>query len=213
VFEGRAGGLFVAYDATTGQQLWAFDAQATAQGGPVGYQVGETEYIAIAIGNGGSSYLAGALGVPQKKGTPTGRVVAFRLDGTAPYPRVETALDPVPPPPVVEASAATLARGAAQFGAYCAGCHGFGAISGQVTPDLRRSGLIHSDVAFRQVVQGGALLSEGMPRFGAAISADDLEAIRAFLANEARYIYGQEHKIPSAPAAQTPVAPVDAGPQ
>ena len=192
VFQGKSGGELVAYDAARGSRLWSFDAQSTAQGGPVSYAIDGEQYIAIAIGNGGSSYLAGGLGVPQRKGTPTGRIVAFKLNGTAVYPRVDTALDPVPEPPPVPASPERLARGAERFGAYCAGCHGFGAISGFVTPDLRRSATLHSAEAFRIIVQDGALLARGMPRFGNGIPVDDVEAIRAFIASEARYIHGLE---------------------
>jgi mono/diheme cytochrome c family protein len=204
VFEGKSGGEFVAYEAASGAALWSFDAQATAQGGPVSYAVHGTQYIAIAIGNGGSSWLAGGLGVPQKKGTPTGRVVAFKLNGDAPYPRIDTALDPIPPPPALSTAPATLARGADQFAAYCAGCHGFGAISGFVTPDLRRSGYIQSREAFRSVVHDGALKDHGMPRFGDYISADDLETIRAFVASEAHYIFNVEHGMTQLSPAASP---------
>jgi PQQ-dependent dehydrogenase (methanol/ethanol family) len=192
IFEGKSGGEFVAYDAFNGTKLWSFDAQATAQGGPASYAVNGEQYIAIAIGNGGSTYLAGGLGVPQQKGTPTGRVVAFKLNGSAIYPRVDTTLDPVPPPPVIKTSAVSIAHGAQQFGAYCAGCHGFGAISGFVTPDLRRSAQIQSAAAFRSIVQDGALLANGMPKFGTVVSTQDLESIRAFLAGEARFIFDQQ---------------------
>jgi PQQ-dependent dehydrogenase (methanol/ethanol family) len=202
----KAGGEFIAYDAASAERLWSFDVQATAQGGPVSYEVGHDQYIAIAIGNGGSSWLAGGLGVPQQKGTPTGRVVVFKLHATALYPRIDTRLDPVPPPPAVNATPSILARGADQFAAYCAGCHGFGAISGFVTPDLRRSAYIQNAAAFSSVVHDGLLFDHGMPRFGNLISAADVEAIRAFVADEARYIFSVEHGAP-APAAPPGGAP------
>jgi len=214
VFECKAGGEFVAYDATTGERLWAFDVQATAQGGPISYALGGDQYVAIGIGNGGSSWLAGGLGVPQQKGTPTGRVVAFKLHGAADYPRIDVRLDPVPLPPSLSATPDMRRRGAEQFGAYCAGCHGFGAISGFVTPDLRRSAYIQSAAAFRSVVEDGLLREKGMPRFGAVISAGDLEDIRAFLASEARFIYGVERGSSttlSAPAQPNAPAPLPTG--
>ena len=190
VFESESTGNFEAFDALTGAKLWSFDAQATAQGGPISYQIDGVQYIAIAIGNGGSSWLAGGLGVPHQKNLPVGRVVVFRLNGNAPYPRINTALLPVPLPPVIAGSTPELvAHGAKVFNTYCAGCHGFGAISGDVTPDLRRSGFIQDADAFASVVTEGALLQNGMPRFGAAISNPDVESIRIFLASEAHYLY------------------------
>jgi mono/diheme cytochrome c family protein len=140
-------------------------------------------------------------------------VVAFKLNGNAAYPRIDTALDPVPPPPALSTAPATLARGADRFAAYCAGCHGFGAISGFVTPDLRRSGYIQSREAFRNVVHDGALLDHGMPRFGDNISADDLENIRAFIADEAHYIFNVEHGVTPVSQAASPAsaAPLPTG--
>ncbi|MEY2926247.1 MAG: Quinohemoprotein alcohol dehydrogenase precursor [Pseudomonadota bacterium] len=190
VFQSAASGIFSAYNAATGKRLWSFDAQATAQGGPISYRIGGTQYVAIAVGNGGASWLAGGVSSPQRKGPPTGRVLVFKLGGNAAYPRVNTAPVPVPPPPVIAASPATIASGAKSYASYCAGCHGFGAISGQVTPDLRRSGAIQNREGFRAVVQDGALISAGMPRFGGSISAGDVEDIRAFLASEARFTMG-----------------------
>jgi PQQ-dependent dehydrogenase (methanol/ethanol family) len=216
VFESKAGGEFVAYDAMKGTRLWSYDAQATAQGGPISYEIDGEQYIAIAIGNGGSTWLAGGLGVPQKKGTPTGRVLVFKLGGTASYPRVDTRLDPVPAPPVIPLSPERVAQGANMFGNYCAGCHGFSAISGFVTPDLRRSAAIQDAATFRSIVRDGALLGNGMPGFGKRLSVENVENIRAFVASEARYIYGLEHgrlPPPSASRGHETEAGVTGGPQ
>ncbi len=188
VFQSAGSGIFSAYDAATGQRLWSFDAQAAAQGGPITYRIAGTQYVAIAVGNGGSSWLAGGVTSPQKKGPPTGRVLVFRLGGNALYPMVATAPEPVPVPPAIAASPAIIASGAGTYAAYCAGCHGFGAISGQATPDLRRSATIQDREAFRATVQDGPLLGGGMPQFGAAISASEVESIRAFVASEAKFL-------------------------
>jgi quinohemoprotein ethanol dehydrogenase len=191
VFQSAASGYFNAYNAATGTLLWRFDAQATAQGGPISYQIDGTQYIAIAIGNGGSAWLAGGMATPQKKGPPTGRVLVFKLGGRAIYPRVATIPEPVPEPPVIAASAQTIASGGRSYAQYCAGCHGFGVISGQVTPDLRRSAAIQDRETFRMIVQDGALLANGMPRFGDVFDKDEAEAIRAYIADEARFIRGK----------------------
>lgn len=187
VFQSNAMGEFVAFDARDGHRLWEFDAQATAQGGPISYRVGDEDYIAIAIGNGGSGWLAGGLGVPALANLPTGRVLAFKLGARAAYPRMARQLPPVPEPPPLTTDILVLKDGARLFGTYCAGCHGFGAISGHVTPDLRRSGVLQSAEAFQQVVSEGLLEARGMPRFGGALSPEQLEKIRAWLADEARF--------------------------
>jgi quinohemoprotein ethanol dehydrogenase len=191
VFQSAASGYFNAYDAATGKLLWHFDAQATAQGGPISYRIGGIQYIAIAIGNGGSAWLAGGMATPQKKGPPTGRVLVFKLGGKAIYPRVATSPGPVPKPPVIAASASTITAGGKSYAQYCAGCHGFAAISGQVTPDLRRSDAIQDRETFRAIVLDGALLANGMPRFGGVVDKDEAETIRAYLADEARFIRKQ----------------------
>ncbi|MEY4375682.1 MAG: Quinohemoprotein alcohol dehydrogenase precursor [Pseudomonadota bacterium] len=188
VFQSAATGEFVAYDAGNGSKLWYFDAQATAQGGPISYRIDGEQYIAIAVGNGGSSWLAGGLGVPALANLPTGRILAFKLGGSAAYPRIDRQLPTVPEPPSLLRDAATLKAGAKLFGIYCAGCHGFGAISGHVTPDLRRSGVLQSAEAFREVVKAGLLEKQGMPRFGDALTAEQVEQIRAWLADEARFV-------------------------
>jgi quinohemoprotein ethanol dehydrogenase len=188
VFQSAARGFFSAYDARTGKPLWRFDAQATAQGGPISYRIRGTQYIAIAVGNGGSAWLAGGMATAQKKGPPTGRVLVFKLGGKAHYSRVATAPDPVPEPPAIAASPQIIAAGAKSYANYCAGCHGFGAISGQVTPDLRRSAALQDGETFRMIVQDGALRANGMPGFGAVIDKQEVEAIRAYVADEARFI-------------------------
>jgi mono/diheme cytochrome c family protein len=188
VFQSAASGYFNAYNAASGKLLWHFDAQATAQGGPISYRIGGTQFIAVAIGNGGSAWLAGGMATPQKKGSPTGRVLVFKLGGKASYPRVATSPEPVPEPPFIAASPQAIAKGARSYANYCAGCHGFGAISGQVTPDLRRSSTIQDRETFRAIVQDGALLANGMPRFGAVVDKEEVDAIRAYIASEARFI-------------------------
>jgi quinohemoprotein ethanol dehydrogenase len=188
VFQSAATGVFSAYDAATGKRLWNFDAQATAQGGPITYRIGGTQYVAIAIGNGGSHWLAGGLTSPQRKGTPTGRVLVFRLGGSLPYRKVDTALGAVPVLSALSLSKEQIDRGARKYATFCAACHGFGAISGQVTPDLRRSPILLSAKEFHTVVKQGVLLQNGMPKFGNELPDADVEAIRAFIADEARFI-------------------------
>jgi quinohemoprotein ethanol dehydrogenase len=192
VFQSAATGVFSAYDALTGKRLWSFGAQATAQGGPITYRIGGVQYVAIAIGNGGSHWLAGGLTSPQRKGTPTGRVLIFKLGGSLPYARVDTVLGEVPVLPDIAFSKEQIDRGAHKYATFCAACHGFGAISGQVTPDLRRSSALLSAGDFNATVKQGALLKNGMPKFGSELPDVDVEAIRAFITDEARFIQNEK---------------------
>jgi PQQ-dependent dehydrogenase (methanol/ethanol family) len=191
VFESNGEGTFAAYEARTGALLWSFDAQATAQGGPIAYAIDGEQYIAIAVGNGGSSFIAAGLFAPQRRSLPVGRVVVFKLGGEGSYERVDTALAPVPEPPDITLSPVRLDDVAARYGAYCAGCHGFGAVSGQVTPDLRRTAYIQTREAFYAVVGEGLLAERGMPRFGDQLDGDQIEELRAFIAREARFLRGE----------------------
>lgn len=192
VFESNGEGIFAAYDAATGAVLWSFDAQATAQGGPITYAIDGEQYVAIAVGNGGSTWLAAGVFVPQRRSLPHGRVIVFKLDGEAIYELIDTALAPAPaPPPAIFLPSARLAQAAQTFGAYCAGCHGFGAVSGQVTPDLRRTPYIQTREAFQAVVGQGLLAERGMPKFGDSLSDSQIENLRAFIAGEARFLRGE----------------------
>jgi len=190
VFQSGADGVFRSMNAATGKLLWQFDAQATAQGGPITYSIGGTQYVAIAIGNGGAHWLAGGLSSPQRKPLPTGRVLVFRLGANAAYPRIDTAPEPTTAPVRVTVDRGILEKGARKYAEFCAACHGFGAISGQVTPDLRRSMITGDKAAFRQVVKDGALLQNGMPAFGSELGEQDVEAIRAFVIDEAIFLAG-----------------------
>ena len=191
VFESNAEGVFSAYNARNGDILWSFEAQATAQGGPVSYAIDGEQYVAIAVGNGGSSFIAAGLFAPQRRTLPVGRVAVFKLGGEGSYERVDTALSPVPEPPDITLSSARLDDVATRYGAYCAGCHGFGAVSGQVTPDLRRTAYIQTREAFYAVVGDGLLETRGMPKFSEQLSPGEIEDMRAFLAGEARFLRGE----------------------
>ena len=189
VFESTGAAELVAYDASSGAQLWSSDIQSVAQGGPISYQLDGEQYVAVACGNGGSNFLAAAALMRVKPAPERGRVIVFKLGGSGQLPAITRTLPPVPPPPEASSDEAVLRAGARRYAEYCAGCHGFSAISGQVLPDLRRSTYIQDRNVFRLVLQQGLLANRGMPDFGRQISAGDIEAIRAYVASEARFAY------------------------
>ena len=68
--------------------------------------------------------------------------------------------------------------------AKCVMCHGAGAVSGGYAPDLRASPLFASKTALKAVVQQGAKMPLGMPRF-TDLTDDDVDAIETFVRHRA----------------------------
>ena len=151
------------------------------------YELGGEQYIAVLSGFGG----ANGLNVPYVDGAKVGqgRILAFKLDGTAslpPYmpaaPRPATVVKKEP-----DWTEATVREGATNYG-NCVFCHGFSAISIGVVPDLRRSPIIADKEAFANVVLKGALESQGMPNLSNRVTPAQLETIRACLADRAHQL-------------------------
>jgi quinohemoprotein ethanol dehydrogenase len=184
VFQGTADGHFDAYEASSGQLLWSFAAETGVMAAPISYSVGGRQYVAVVAGYGGAIPLA----LPAFDGThswPNGRVLVFALGGRTQLPAFTGA--PAPANPGTDTwPAQTLARGRDLYGINCLGCHGMGTLSSGVVPDLRRSGALASREAWQRIVIGGALSNAGMVSFEKYLSSDDAEAIRGYVANEAR---------------------------
>jgi alcohol dehydrogenase (cytochrome c)/quinohemoprotein ethanol dehydrogenase len=82
------------------------------------------------------------------------------------------------------ADTASIGRGERMFGQFCGPCHGGAAVGGGVTPDLRGSALLSSDV-FYDVVLKGILKDAGMVSFKSALSHDDVTGIRNYIIHRA----------------------------
>jgi quinohemoprotein ethanol dehydrogenase len=188
VFQGNGGGEFAAYDARNGKRLWSFDAQTGIIASAMSYSVDGEQYIAIMAGWGGGLPLSGG-GITAVTGRENGpnRLLVFKLGGTtqlAPLPPTRTPgvpIDaPLPPPPT------SAGRGAQIYSRYCFRCHGIGAVSGGLTPDLRYSDIISQKSAFADVVLNGVLVNAGMTSFAKQIDPQGAEDIRAYLITRAR---------------------------
>ena len=57
VFQGTGDGQFLALDARTGKTLWSTDNQAATLAGPISYEIGGEQYIAVLGGYGGAFFL------------------------------------------------------------------------------------------------------------------------------------------------------------
>ena len=66
-----------------------------------------------------------------------------------------------------------------------------GAVSGGLLPDLRRAPSLQDAGVWRETVRG-ARAANGMPDFSRWVSDADAEAVRAYVAGEARGLYAEE---------------------
>jgi quinohemoprotein ethanol dehydrogenase len=195
VFAGNSGNGFAAYRADTGEQLWSTDVQTGAMAGPVSYEVNGEQYVAVVAGfrQTGSYY------APNYS-----RLLVYKLRATARLPEAIPFPAPVLNPPAAFATTAVVSHGEEIYGRFCSTCHGSDGLSRGMFPDLRYSGALNSAEAFKAIVIDGALMQNGMVSFAKGISAEDAEAVRAYVVSRAI-----EAKTLQPPAAPVPVpAPV-----
>ncbi len=185
VFQGNSDAELVAYDAASGERLWSAETQTGILAPPVTYSVNGEQHVAVVAGWGAVSALfLGPLANPDGTKRNVSRVLSFKLGGNAELPPLPDL--PVPPPPPEDfGSKDQIQAGAAHYTRICSVCHGVGAISGGVLPDLRHSAYAANAEAWNSVVIRGALSDRGMISFEPIFTDDDAEAIRAFVVNQA----------------------------
>ncbi|MBJ20467.1 MAG: PQQ-dependent dehydrogenase, methanol/ethanol family [Deltaproteobacteria bacterium] len=180
VFQGSGLGRFSAYEASGGRLLWSSKIGIDVMAPPVSYRIDGEQYIAVLAGTGGS---AGAHATVFDHDN-AGRVLAFKLGG-------EAAMPPVAKRPERSVSVARLpvpseivARGRRVYAENCFTCHGIGAKSSGLVPDLRTATpATHAE--WEAIVRGGIRSDKGMPSFAASVSPADAEAIRAYVLERA----------------------------
>jgi quinohemoprotein ethanol dehydrogenase len=179
VFQGAVDGAFSAFDARNGKPLVAIQTGTGIEAGPISYAVDGIQYVAVLAGFGGAmnqiGYPSGSAALHYENRE---RVLVFKLKGGAvPLPPLRHR-DAQPLPMAVTADPKVLERGMNLID-RCAACHGFrGSANGY--PDLwNLSPATHA--AFKSIVLDGALSYAGMPSFKDALSAEDVEAIQAFI--------------------------------
>ncbi len=177
VFQGTADGRFVAYSADKGDKLWEFSVRAGVIASPVTYELDGVQYVSIMAGWGGAFPLTGGDG----KGTSpaAGRLLTFVLNGKQPLSDV-IAQKPTVSPIGVTASPETIEVGATLFAQWCAVCHGLGAAGGGATADLRYSHPTTFD-KYRDIVLDGKYQGMGMPSLKRWLTAEQVDAIRAYV--------------------------------
>lgn len=182
LFQGNAEGEFVAYTADTGERLWSQFAQTGVVAGPVTYSVGGEQYVAVAAGWGGSFALVGGELASRSKGAVSNpRVLVYKLNA-------ENTLPPMPEPAQMAAitpmetvgDEAMIIEGHRLYMASCHMCHGDRAVSGSSIPDLRKMSADTWEL-FKPIVLGGLRHEQGMVGFAETLSAEDTDAIYAYL--------------------------------
>jgi quinohemoprotein ethanol dehydrogenase len=186
VAQGDTLGNLNVYRADSGQKLWSMPVQTAIMAGPMTYEVDGQQYIAVLAGwGGGYAILGGELS--KKSGGHEhnrGRILAFKLRGTASLPAVPVEPAKVLNPPAQTADAATIDSGRKLYGRYCLVCHGADVVSGGVNPDLRYSGFLGNNGWFK-IVLDGALKEQGMVSFSQVLEHQKADAIRSYVIQRA----------------------------
>ncbi len=182
VFQGQLDGKFNAYAADTGKLVWSFQTHAPVLAPPISYAVDGRQYVTVLTGISGHTSLTGAdlqrFAIDYR--TMPRRVLTFALGGKAGLPPRETPVMTPPDDPDYRTDEAAATRALMPYGQNCMTCHGFDAVAGGSGPDLRMSGIPLSAEAFREVVKSGALVQNGMPKFG-ELSDQTIEDIRQYI--------------------------------
>jgi quinohemoprotein ethanol dehydrogenase len=189
VFAGSADGRFRAFRAQDGEPLWEVASQTGIMAPPVTYTIDGEQTVLVAAGWGG-----GAIAGPRVDEAiinhyrNEGRVLAFKLGGTAPMPENQPRETRPPAPPPVTASADELARGKSLYHRDCVLCHGFAVESALIVPDLRYlSPERHRQ--FDGIVLGGLDASRGMPSFAKELSAEEAALIHQYINEQAQKLF------------------------
>lgn len=176
VFQGTADGRFIAYNATTGEQLWEAPTGTGVIAAPSTYLVDGKQYVSIAVGWGGVYGLAQRATDRQGPGT----VYTFAVGGKAPAPAfVKYQMDKLVAG--VKYDPAHVPTGTALYVSNCVFCHG--------VPGVDRGGnipnLAYMDAAYIEnldkFVYKGPATERGMPDFTGKLSMDDVQKIKAFI--------------------------------
>lgn len=185
VFQGNKAGEFVAYDATNGNRVWSSKLSGDASAAPMTYEIDGEQYVSVLSGWGSTSNLIYGVALDKPVSAEPGRVITFKLGGTAEMPNpleynvVET------PKAALAGDAGSWQLGMQRFAENCMFCHGAYAIGSGVLPDLRWSAMAATEQSWQAIVRDGALTDSGMIAFGDRLSDEEIEAIRTYVLRQA----------------------------
>lgn len=169
LFQGDSSGSIKAYNTDNGELLWQYHTDGYVSANPISYEVDGVQYFA---------QLAG----PQLNYEGGGRILVFKLGGTAELPPPQPRDLSFPEQPPLTASADELEHGDRLYHEICANCHGpLGrdyTVGIRVTDLRRMTAETHS--TYEAIVLGGSRRLLGMRSFAEELARDDIETIRQF---------------------------------
>ncbi|MEH6519372.1 MAG: PQQ-dependent dehydrogenase, methanol/ethanol family [Halioglobus sp.] len=188
VFQGSSEGKFSAYNAESGENLWAMFVGSGILAAPVTVDVDGNQLIILPVGSG----MSASIGTyPEMAGNPGGpaRLLAFRLDGKAELSLDNTDVVAVPKPPRSRPLAENVAKGENIWLINgCELCHGFRVIGSQnvSVPDLRYANAkTHDDFA---AIMSGTRWNKGMPTFN-HLSSEEMSRLQDYILAQAWLAY------------------------
>ncbi len=201
LFQGNSAGQFVAYRADNGEVLWSFDAQTGVVAPAITYRLDGEQYVAVVAGWGGALALVGGKTLKAGPRPNRSRLLVFRLGGKTELPAASNsvALEIAPPP--LTGTTEQIAAGKKVYLEYCVFCHGDGAVSGGVVPDLRAL-TPDKHEQWQAIVLGGLHWQQGMVSFSDQLNKEQAENIHHYVIERAHYALTAE----PAPSADKPVA-------
>ncbi|HDZ08416.1 PQQ-dependent dehydrogenase, methanol/ethanol family [Pseudohongiella sp.] len=189
VFQGNAGGEFVAYRDSDGERLWSAITQSHTVAAPVSYSIDGQQYVAVLTGSRALPQVGpGMIGSTTRESSNNSRLLVYTLGGTHELPtEVAVAEDRELNPPPLLANNEMLAHGEQVYGQYCSVCHGNNAASdgAGVFPDLRYTDRLHDIEDWNAVVLEGELASGGMVSFSGQLEEADSEAVLQYVISRA----------------------------
>ncbi|RLU00143.1 PQQ-dependent dehydrogenase, methanol/ethanol family [Ketobacter sp.] len=185
IFQGTSHGQFAAYNAETGAPLWSSEAQTGVVAPPITYSIDGEQYVSVVAGWGGVFALAAGEAASAMNQRHRGRILTYKLGGTATLPPLLEDTAPLPALPASSADAEQILQGKVTYHRYCGVCHGPGVQGGGVIPDLRFMGEAKHSL-FNDIVLGGILKDAGMVSFADVIDAADAANLQAYIIAEGK---------------------------
>jgi quinohemoprotein ethanol dehydrogenase len=181
VFQGDAMGTVKAYHSDTGEELWSFDTFTSILAPPMSYAIDGEQYVAILTGTGGGDHFSGYVNdIAVTTYGNFGKLLAFKLDGSAALER-PTVLDrTIPEQQPVTASVEDLRRGNQLYHQTCGLCHGLAVASLGVMPDLRLM-VPETHASFNEIVLEGTRAPLGMASFADVLTEADAERVHQYI--------------------------------
>ncbi len=191
VFQGGANGMFNAYDAGNGKELWGFNAGLGIIAAPMSFSHGGKQYVSILVGWGGTSAaMSRVLNVGWKYGAQPRRLLTFAIGGTAtlaPSPPRDMKVAAIDDPELKIDEGDVMAG--RMMSLACMSCHGAGMEgAGSPGPDLRESAIALRLDTFTQYVKMGNP-ERGMPA-QTRFTDDQLRQLHSYIRARAREVLG-----------------------